>query len=128
MKFEKGDNRRVQKVARELTHLVAEYFLTGLKQKTQCLASVTHALVSPDFRHARVYISLLGEPEDQNNDWKILSQQFSAVQKYVSKNLRIKFVPSIEFFLDDTFSEAEKIDRILEQVKKVQLPSDVQSQ
>lgn len=60
-----GENRRIQRVEKELRHLVAGYFLTGLKDPLSCLSSVVGVKVSPDLRHAKVYVSLMGEPKSK---------------------------------------------------------------
>lgn len=111
-------SRRIHRVEKELRHLVAGYFLTGLKHRPVCLASVTQVKVSPDLRYAKVFVSLLGEASDKASDWELIKGQLSFIQRYVGQNLKLKFTPRLQLFLDKSADEVEKIQRILHEIEK----------
>ena len=82
--------------------------------------TVSFVKISKDLRMANVYIMPLGG-EDQNNIINNLNDNKYIFQKFLSKaKLNSKFTPKIHFFLDDTFDEAEKIEKLLsnESVKR----------
>ena len=82
--------------------------------------TVSFVKMSKDLRMANVYVMPLGG-EDQTNIINNLNDNKYIFQKFLSKaKLNSKFTPKIHFFLDDTFDEAEKIEKLLsnESVKR----------
>ncbi len=78
-------------------------------------ASVTVSFVkmSRDLKIANVYLMPLGG-ENKNIIIKNLNDQKHVFHRYLSNaKLNSKFTPKINFFLDDTFDEAEKIEKLL---------------
>ena len=82
--------------------------------------TVSFVKMSKDLRIANVYIMPLGG-QNQINIIENLNDNKFIFQKFISKaKLNSKFTPKIYFFLDDTFDEAEKIEKLLlnENVKR----------
>ena len=82
--------------------------------------TVSFVKMSKDLRMANVYIMPLGG-RSQNNIIEKLNENKFIFQKFLSKaKLNSKFTPKIHFYLDDTFDEAEKIEKLLlnENVKR----------
>ena len=75
--------------------------------------TVSFVKMSKDLRMANVYIMPLGG-QNQNNIIHELNENKFIFQKFLSKaKLNSKFTPKIHFYLDDTFDEAEKIEKLL---------------
>ena len=97
--------------------LVEDFYNLDISIKS---ITVSFVKMSKDLRMANVYIMPLGG-EDQNNIINNLNDNKYIFQKFLSKaKLNSKFTPKIHFFLDDTFDEAEKIEKLLskESVKR----------
>ena len=79
------------------------------------ISSVTISFVkmSKDLRFANVYLMPLGG-KDKDFILDNMNKKKYIFQKYLSEaKLQSKFTPKINFFIDDTFDEAEKIKKIL---------------
>ena len=75
--------------------------------------TVSFVKMSKDLRMANVYIMPLGGQNQKNIIDKLNKNKF-IFQQYLSKaKLNSKFTPKIHFYLDDTFDEAEKIEKLL---------------
>ncbi len=75
--------------------------------------TVSFVKMSKDLRMANVYIMPLGG-QNQNNIIEKLNDNKYIFQKFLSKaKLNSKFTPKIHFYLDDTFDEADKIEKLL---------------
>ena len=97
--------------------LVEDFYNLDISSKS---ITVSFVKMSKDLRMANVYIMPLGG-EDQTNIINNLNDNKYIFQKFLSKaKLNSKFTPKIHFFLDDTFDEAEKIEKLLsnESVKR----------
>tara|TARA_B100000674_G_C37322044_1_gene681358 strand:- start:17 stop:388 length:372 start_codon:yes stop_codon:yes gene_type:complete len=78
-------------------------------------ASITVSLVrmSKDLKIANVFFMPLGGKDKSNILTNLKNKKF-VFQKYLSKaKINSKFTPKLQFFLDDTFDEAEKIEKLL---------------
>ena len=74
---------------------------------------VSYVKMSKDLKIANVYLMPLGG-ENQHNLLEIIKQKKHIFQRYLSKaRLKSKFTPKIHFFIDDTFEEAEKVEKLL---------------
>lgn len=75
--------------------------------------TISYVRMSKDLRTAYVYIMPLGG-KNKNQIIIDLNSQKHIFQKYISKSkLNSKFTPKINFYLDDSFDEAEKIEKLL---------------
>ncbi len=75
--------------------------------------TISYVKMSKDLRIANVYLMPLGGL-NKDNVAKELNEKKYIFQKFLSKaKLNSKFTPKINFFLDDSFDEAEKIEKLL---------------
>ena len=75
--------------------------------------TISYVKMSKDLRIANVYLMPLGG-ENKNKIIEEINSQKYVFQKFLSKaRLNSKFTPKITFYLDDSFDEAEKIEKLL---------------
>ena len=75
--------------------------------------TISYVKMSKDLRIANVYLMPLGG-ENKNKIIEEINNQRFIFQKFLSKaKLNSKFTPKINFYLDDSFDEAEKIEKLL---------------
>ena len=74
--------------------------------------TVSFVKVSKDLRVASVYIMPLGGHKKEET-LNLLNENRFFFQKIISKEkLKVKYIPKIKFYLDDTFEEAQKIQKL----------------
>ena len=75
--------------------------------------TISYVKMSKDLRIANVYLMPLGG-ENKNRIVEELNNQKFIFQRFLSRaKLNSKFTPKINFYLDDSFDEAEKIEKLL---------------
>ena len=75
--------------------------------------TISYVKMSKDLRIANVYLMPLGG-ENKNKIIEEINSQKYVFQKFLSKaRLNSNFTPKINFYLDDSFDEAEKIEKLL---------------
>ena len=78
--------------------------------------SVTEVRMTPDLRNAAAYVKpLLGK--DEAVVLKALRTNTAFFQREVAKRLGLKFAPKLQFKPDESFDEAERIERLLNDPK-----------
>ena len=75
--------------------------------------TVSFVKMSKDLKIANIYFMPLGG-KNKFNILRNLNEKKYIFQKFLSKaKIQSKFTPKLSFFLDDTFDEAEKIEKLL---------------
>lgn len=75
--------------------------------------TVTEARVSPDMRHATVFISTLGQA-DPETVAAGLNRAHGFIQKELGRQIEMKFTPKLKFLPDERFEEAQHVEEMLE--------------
>ena len=116
MPFEQKSSERQNRYGEVIRSLISECLLRAdLFDNKISITSITVSFVkmSKDLRIANVYFMPLGG-KFKNKLLETLNSQKHVFQKYIaSANLRSKFTPKINFYIDDSFDEAEKIKNLL---------------
>jgi len=110
---------RVLKVGERVRHLLSELLAREQVHDDTLTAhhiSVTEVRMSPDLRQAKVYVKpLLGG--DEEDVLTALRRNTAYLQREVAQRLGLKFAPRLKFLADESFDEAERIDRLLSDPK-----------
>ena len=78
--------------------------------------SITGVRTSPDLRHAKVYLSVSGPPDEQAAALEGLEHARGFLRGELAQSVRLRFLPELHFFLDETIENASKIEQILREL------------
>ena len=108
-----GDRmRRVNEAVREvLSARLAE----GLKDPRIGFVTVTAVDTSPDLRHARVYVSVLGDEREREATLAGLGSSHGLLQRSIAAELRMKRTPTLEFVYDESIDRGMRITELLDE-------------
>ena len=110
---------RVLKVGERVRHILSELLTRqDVHDETVSAANiaVTEVRMTPDLRNATAFVKpLLGRDEDEVVT--ALRQNTAYLQREVAKRLGLKFAPKLKFRPDDSFDEADRIERLLSDPK-----------
>lgn len=106
---------RLLKVGEQVRHVISELLMRQEVHDEVLTAhsvSVTEVRMSPDLRHASVYVKpLLGA--DEEAVVKALRTNTAFFQREVAQRLKLKYAARIKFLPDESFDEASRIDALL---------------
>jgi len=106
---------RLLRVGENVRHAIADVLARGDIQDAvieRAPISVTEVRLSPDLRHAKVYVMPLGG--DPSGDvLKALNSHASFIRGEISPRLTMKYMPKLKFLGDDSFDEASKMEKLL---------------
>lgn len=110
---------RVLKVGERVRHILSELLARGEVHDEIVSAAniaVTEVRMTPDLRNAAAYVKpLLGNEEAEVV--KALRQNTAFLQREVAKRLGLKFAPKLNFKADESFDEADRIEKLLNDPK-----------
>jgi ribosome-binding factor A len=103
-------------------HVLSEILARGdVRDETlqSHLVSITEVRMSPDLRHASVFVKpLLGQ--DEEKVLKALRTNTAYLQREVARRVRMKYAARLKFVPDESFDEGSQIDRLLRSPKVAQ--------
>lgn len=114
-----GRSVRLLRVGEQFRHILSELLARGTVHDdilTTHSVSITEVRMSPDLRHATVFIKpLLGANEEAV--LKALRTNTAFFQKEVASRVQMKYAAKLKFLPDDSFDEASHIEKLLAQPK-----------
>ena len=114
-----GPSVRVLRVGEQVRHILSDILARGDVHDdvlSQHPVSVTEVRMSPDLRHATVFVKpLLGK--DEEAVLKALRTNTAYLQKTVAAKVRMKYAAKLKFLADESFDEASHIDALLRDPK-----------
>jgi len=104
--------RRVNEAVREV---LSVRLAGGLKDPRIGFVTVTSVETSPDLRHARVFVSVLGGEDERSDTLTGLRSAHGILQSAVAEELRMKRTPTLDFVYDDSIDRGMRITELLEE-------------
>ena len=104
---------RIRRVNEAVREVLSEALTQDVKDPRVGFVTVTSVDTSPDLRHARVYVSVLGEADERAASLDGLQSAHGFLQRRVARDLRLKHTPQLQFIEDDTARRADRIERLL---------------
>ena len=89
--------------------------LAELKDPRVGFVTVTDVKTSADLRHARVYVSVLGDAPAREATLAGLRSAHGFLQGRVAGELHLKRTPELRFELDDTAERAARLEQIIDE-------------
>ena len=75
--------------------------------------TLTQVKVTPDLQQARVYYTAIGDEKQRKETGKALARATPFLRRHVGRRLRLKHVPALEFFYDESIVQQDRIERII---------------
>ncbi|MFI5236394.1 MAG: 30S ribosome-binding factor RbfA [Ignavibacteriales bacterium] len=108
---------RVDKVEKLIKEQVSYILLHKMPDDDLGFITVTEVKVSADLKIAKVYLSVLHK---ERRDFVInkINSRLGHIRTELAHGIRIKFVPELKFFIDDTLDYVEKIEGLINEIHK----------
>ena len=80
--------------------------------------SVTDVELSPDLRHARIFVSVYGDAEAKARTMEGLRSAEGFVRTELAHRIRLRYTPEVTFRIDESIEQGDRVNRLLRQVTK----------
>ncbi|MBE3591069.1 MAG: 30S ribosome-binding factor RbfA [Firmicutes bacterium] len=110
--------QRAQRVAERIKEEVADILRRRMKDPRVGFASVTAVEVSNDLRHAKVYVSVLGDEAEQRATMQALERARGFVRTELGARLRLFHTPEVVFERDDSIAHGARINELLHSLER----------
>ena len=104
---------RMRRVDEAMRAVLSDAISKDLKDPRVGFVTVTAVKTSPDLRHARVYVSVLGDDPTREASIEGLRSAHGYLQSRVAAELTLKRTPALTFEYDETVDRAARINQLL---------------
>jgi ribosome-binding factor A len=105
---------RLRRVNEAVRQVLSDAITQDLKDPRIGFVTVTAVDTSPDLRHARVYVSVLGSEDDREATLQGLRSAHGFLQRRVAEELHIKHTPTLDFVYDPSVERGMRISELLD--------------
>ena len=114
---------RLQRVRELLKREIGEAIRREFHVSEAGLITVNDVDVAGDLKSATVFISILGNPDQQKRGFQLLNEHRVRIQGLVGRAVVLKYTPKLKFAFDDSIVRGNRVLQIIEELEKT-LPAD----
>lgn len=109
--------KRTDRVNTLIRHELQQLIQREVKDPRVGFATVTDVETSPDLRHAKVYVSVMGTDEEADATMTALQDARSFLRHALAERITMRRVPELDFARDQTLDRAMRIEALLREAK-----------
>ncbi len=106
---------RIDKIENLIKEEISLIFLNKFQDPAFGLITITNVKISHDLKIAKIYFSVFERDKRDFVSAKIESVK-GAIRTELAHRIRIRFVPELKFFVDDTLDYVEKIENLIKKI------------
>jgi ribosome-binding factor A len=110
-------SRRLSRVEEACKEELSEILQREIKDPRVGFVTITEVKLTPDLRHAKVYVSILGTQKEVEQSLVGLESARGYLRSMLGKHLRLKYLPEIEFVHEHVAEEALRIAELIRRVE-----------
>lgn len=113
------ESNRQKKFGRLIQQELSAIFQRDFSVPGGVMLTVTVVRSTPDLAIARIYVSVF--PEAKGGETVAhLNESMKEIRHLLGRRIRqnVRHIPELEFFLDDTLQEVERMDRLFDEIKQ----------
>ncbi|MDI6602443.1 MAG: 30S ribosome-binding factor RbfA [Thermoanaerobacteraceae bacterium] len=108
-----------EKVAEEIKRDLGLIIKNDLKDpRISEICSITRVELSNDLRYSKIYISIYGNDDVKANTLQGLKNATGYIRKELSKRLKLRYIPEINFVLDESIENGIRISKIIDELRE----------
>jgi len=111
-------SHRKERVRELLKRAIGEAIRREIPVGNAGLVSVNDVELARDLRVARVFVSILGNSEQQQNGLAALQQHRARLQDLVAKSVVLRYTPQLRFVVDDSIQRGDRVLKLIEELER----------
>jgi ribosome-binding factor A len=108
---------RANRVGEQIRVEIAEMLVREVHDPGIGFLTITQVKVTPDLQHARVYYTTMGDERARRDSQRALQRAAPFLRRQIGRRLRLRRVPELQFFFDESIERHDRIERILQEIQ-----------
>lgn len=118
---------RQEKLGELIAAELSDLMRTRVKDPRVGFASITRVEVSGDLRHAKVMVSVMGSPEEQEETMRGLRNAAGFLRRELAERIVLRYMPDLTFKLDHSIAEGARILSLINKIEAEEQQQHTQS-
>jgi ribosome-binding factor A len=110
--------QRAARVGDQMREELARLIRDEMKDPRIGFVSIVKAEVTNDLRHAKIYVSVLGDDQQKKESLKGLTSASGFLRSELGHAMQLRYIPELHFVLDESIEHGAKIAQLLVQVNR----------
>lgn len=107
-------SRRIERTSKLIQREISEMLERQVNDpRLSKLISVTEVTLSPDFRHAKIFVSTLGDNIDKENMLASFNNASGFLRRELASHLKLKHTPQLSFHYDDSIERGARLLKLI---------------
>lgn len=120
---------RVRRVAEQIKKDIGQIIASQIKDpRVAGITSVTEVQLTRDLRYASVYVSIYGNDLEKEETLQTLIRAAGYIRGEIGRRIRLRYVPEINFFLDNSIEYGVHIENVIKSLKKEETDANERSE
>jgi ribosome-binding factor A len=115
-------SQRTERIDELLRQEVGEIVARDVHDPRVGFVTITSVETTPDLRHAKVWVSVIGQPDERDATVAALRRAMPFVRHELGTRLRLKRIPDLHVQLDDTAERGTRILQLLTDLERGEEP------
>ena len=112
-------SRRIERLNSLLKQVISDVVRKEVKNPhLPKLITITHVDITKDLRHAKVYVSVIGDEKTKQEAMHALQSASGFIAIHASKEVKMRYFPELTFVLDDTVDKQIRIEELIHQIEQ----------
>ena len=117
--------QRTDRIDELLRQEIGEIFRRDVDDPRIGFITITDVETAPDLRHARMLVSVIGQPEERKATLAAMGRAMPFVRHELGKRLRLKRIPEFHLELDDSVERGTRVLQLLNELEAGHVPDEV---
>ena len=112
--------RRLERANELLREIIGDFLVHRLRDPRLQFVTVTEVQLSPDFQHGKVYFTVLGGEQREQEALAALQSSEPLIREEINRNVHWRFIPRLTFIVDKRIERAMSVLALLDQIAQSQ--------
>ena len=110
-------NQRSKRISELISREISQAIHFDMRDTRFRGVTITHVQMSPDLGFAKIYFTCTAAPEEIKSTAKALNNAKGYFRTVLSDRIDMKYIPDLKFFWDETLADAERLDKLFNEIK-----------
>jgi ribosome-binding factor A len=112
-------SHRIERVNEQIKREISDLIQHQLRDpRLTEFVAVTEVATSPDYKHAKIFISSMGGQQEEEQVLAALNSASGFLRSSIAKRMKMRYTPELHFTWDNSIEHGDKVLRLIDQIRE----------
>jgi ribosome-binding factor A len=114
--------QRTERIDEQLRQEIGAILARDIADPRIGFATITDVDTTPDLSHAKIWVSVIGQPEERRETVRALARALPYIRRQLGTRLHLRRIPELHLELDETAERGTRVLKLLEELEAGRTP------